>query len=88
MIWIFALGVLGFAIFHPGFRKVCFWMGGILIAGISVLALIGNIQDQQYKAQRAQEQASYEKEASCDKKPFDALKYSQCMAEKDFLKSF
>ncbi len=25
MIWIFALGVIGFAIYHPGFRKVVLW---------------------------------------------------------------
>ena len=45
MIWLFALGVLGFAIYHPGFRKVCFWLMGITagLFGIWAVALSAGI---------------------------------------------
>lgn len=55
MIWIFALGVLGFAIFHQGFRKVCFWIGGIAIAGILCIVIVTKAQDDQRQRQQAEE---------------------------------
>ena len=42
MIWIFALGVLGFAIYHPGFRKVCFWIGGVGLVGLFWLVILNH----------------------------------------------
>jgi hypothetical protein len=85
MIWLFVLGVLGFAIFHPGFRKVCFWIGGLSIAGIAITALILNTQESQRRLKLAAQASAYDQ---CDSKPFDALKFAQCMADKETLKSF
>jgi hypothetical protein len=83
MIWIFALGVLGFAIYHPGFRKVCFWIGGI--SGIAVFAIIldSHVEDQRRQTEMTQSMSKYERSLACDMKPFDALKYSECMAKND-----
>lgn len=39
MIWIFALGIIGFCIASRGFRKVIFWVGGIAL-GTAALYLI------------------------------------------------
>jgi len=29
MIWLFLLGIIWLAVYHEGFRKVVFWVGGI-----------------------------------------------------------
>jgi hypothetical protein len=29
MVWIFALGVIGFCLMHKGFRKFVFWIAGL-----------------------------------------------------------
>lgn len=39
MAWIFALGVLGFMIGSPGFRRVMFWLAGGLFM-LTVIAMI------------------------------------------------
>lgn len=39
MIWIFALGIIGFCLVHKGFRKAVFWLAGILVIG-TVLVVI------------------------------------------------
>jgi hypothetical protein len=36
MVWIFASVVLICAIVFPGFRKVAFWIGGILCVGVAI----------------------------------------------------
>jgi hypothetical protein len=38
MIWLFALGIIGFAIYHPGFRRLCFWIGGLVVCGVIIYA--------------------------------------------------
>jgi hypothetical protein len=36
MIWLFALGVIWLSVVHEGFRKVCFWIGGVAISGAAL----------------------------------------------------
>jgi TRAP-type C4-dicarboxylate transport system permease small subunit len=45
MIWIFAAVVLFLAVVNPGFRKVVFSVGGIVLAGFVLLMLIASAQN-------------------------------------------
>jgi hypothetical protein len=40
MPWIFALGIILFAIIFPGFRKVAYWLLGLSAGGFALVLLI------------------------------------------------
>ena len=41
MAWIFALGIIWLCLIHDGFRKLCFWLGGLGIVGIMIAVAAG-----------------------------------------------
>lgn len=85
MAWIFALGILGFAIFHEGFRKVCFWIGGVIALGVFIAFGVATHQEEMRKKSEAIETAAFDKKyGSCgNEKPFDPDLYVECQAAID-----
>lgn len=43
MMWIFALGIIGFCLVHKGFRKVVFWLSGLGVGVFGMIVLLANI---------------------------------------------
>jgi hypothetical protein len=40
MVWLFALGIIWFCLISDGFRRLVFWLLGLLAVGAVVLGLV------------------------------------------------
>jgi len=65
MFWIFALGIISLMVWHPGFRKVMFWILGIGTGLTTITVACYLVSDRMHTAQLAsEEQAKREIEFS------------------------
>jgi uncharacterized membrane protein YeiB len=58
VVWIFALGIIALMVFHRGFRKVMFWLGGIGGVIVAVYVAVLLVEDHDRKGKEAADEAA------------------------------
>ncbi|MGH7105073.1 MAG: hypothetical protein ACREFT_01025 [Acetobacteraceae bacterium] len=58
MVWIFALGIIALAVFHPGFRKVVLVLAGVAAVVVAVGVAVALYQSHEQQVKEAEQAAA------------------------------